>query len=385
MPDPRLTEIRNHLAAKLDQAASHLMQNGGAPVPADLDALEGLKRLSDLYVANRPSSGLKPWIWGLICAAASVLLVLYRFHSTDIDLQANVTALSFVVGSSQQSSDLPSRTTVLVDGWQVRSIGIVGFDSADLSGIGQGHEARQPARALYAEALSGKASPGEITVNGIEVVGSEVRMESKPGDSVALTCHPGKFSLSFNGSVSVDFDGSGPKLFDFDAPAEISFHSGDGPVGLEFVLYKDKHLPRVIGIPVIGLDLAAVERSGQAEYLDRRLSTIRSGSLFFESLAGKELKLRSAEDLRLGRLAGYLQLLALRDGELQIRFTGTANSYIADSRRFAHLLKGVSIGEGSYERNLMPSALEYLYAWQPLVLLVPVLGGVFAFINAVRK
>ena len=87
----------------------------------------------------------------------------------------------------------------------------------------------------------------------------------------------------------------------------------------------------------------------------RRVSTLHSGSVFFDELAGREMHLRSHEGLRFDEAQGEIRELRFADGLLTVNFHG--------------IVRGMASGSLERPRNLMPSWLEWLRANQPLALL----------------
>src|SRR5262249_22606210 len=87
----------------------------------------------------------------------------------------------------------------------------------------------------------------------------------------------------------------------------------------------------------------------------RPASTVLSGSIYFESLGGREHRLRPGEMLRFERANGTVLTLELRPDAIAGIFQGD--------------VRGVSVGAGDHPRNLMPTLLDWLREQQGLSLL----------------
>ena len=77
--------------------------------------------------------------------------------------------------------------------------------------------------------------------------------------------------------------------------------------------------------------------------------------MFFDELAGRELRLRAREAIRFGEARGEIRAVRFADDRLIVNFHGQ--------------VRGMTSGPLDHPRNLMPSWLEWLRANQPLALL----------------
>jgi hypothetical protein len=103
----------------------------------------------------------------------------------------------------------------------------------------------------------------------------------------------------------------------------------------------------------------------------RAVSTVQSGSLYWEELGGRELQLRAHEGLRFTHARGEIRSIRLKDGGLALNFHGR--------------VRGMSSGSLEHPRNLMPRWLEWLRANQPLSLLWGSAIYLFGLSTAVRQ
>jgi hypothetical protein len=105
---------------------------------------------------------------------------------------------------------------------------------------------------------------------------------------------------------------------------------------------------------------------GPGRTLVTRLSTILSGTLFFESLNGEERHLHGGEELQFERSTGELRTLELEADRIAWKFHGR--------------VRGMTTGTGEGRRSLMPTCLEWLRARHGLTLLWGTSVYVFALI-----
>jgi hypothetical protein len=80
-----------------------------------------------------------------------------------------------------------------------------------------------------------------------------------------------------------------------------------------------------------------------------------SGMLYFESLGGKEYRLRSGQEIRFEFSEGEIRTLELKDDRIAFEFHGR--------------VKGMTTGSNDSQVSLMPTYLEWLSARHGLSLL----------------
>jgi len=105
------------------------------------------------------------------------------------------------------------------------------------------------------------------------------------------------------------------------------------------------------------------------QILPRRISSIKSGTLFFESLSSKALTLRPSENLHFEESHGTLRSLGIQRGDLRVVISDDGNlKGIATPRSIGVLfngsVRGMTMGSAENRRSLMPTLLEWLAARQ---------------------
>jgi len=103
----------------------------------------------------------------------------------------------------------------------------------------------------------------------------------------------------------------------------------------------------------------------------RRISTVLSGILYFQSLAGKEYHLRHGQEIRFKSCEGEIRTLELKDDRIALAFHGR--------------VKGMTTGSDENRISLMPTYLEWLSARHALSLLWGTTLYIFGLILTVMR
>ena len=107
------------------------------------------------------------------------------------------------------------------------------------------------------------------------------------------------------------------------APRPVDFTGTTSALDLDLTLAPAAQAPRWQQIEARDLQVYRVENEQDADRpLTRPVSTVLSGSLFFESVGGTERKLRPGEMLRFGGASGTFLTLDLRDDGIATTFQG---------------------------------------------------------------
>ncbi len=164
------------------------------------------------------------------------------------------------------------------------------------------------------------------------------------------------FRADVNGPVRVGPLGAPAEIIDFVSPKSILLRPGSNEVDFDLTVpaaSKGTFSPQ---LSTKGLSLFRIDEFVDADRsLVRRISTIISGTLYFESLNGQERTLRPGEGIHFKGSEGDLRTLQLRDGYIALKFHGR--------------VVGMSTGAGKSRTSLMPTYLEWLKARHGLSLL----------------
>jgi hypothetical protein len=160
-------------------------------------------------------------------------------------------------------------------------------------------------------------------------------------------------NVGVHGPVRLSAAGGDP--IDFETPRGIRLEATKGVVDLDLT-FRDVSASGVIPqIPIQKLTFARVADHSDDVVVTRRLSTIESGTLYFESLNGEQRKLRAGEALRFREARGEIRALRLGSDHLTLNFQGR--------------VRGMVTGSADNPQNLMPTWLEWLKAQHGLSLL----------------
>jgi len=154
----------------------------------------------------------------------------------------------------------------------------------------------------------------------------------------------------------VNLAGGSEHQLSFLSPKPVIFEPQWQQVNLDltFLALPQKISPMPLAIQDLSL-LRIEDRRGLEGLPVRRVSTILSGTIYFEELIGQELKLRSGEAIRFEGSEGQIEMLELKNDHIAFQFHGR--------------VRGLTTGSSGIGRSLMPTWLEWLKARRGLYLL----------------
>lgn len=302
-------------------------------------------------VPARPNRWLPAVVFFTTLVVASVLLFV-RVGTTSIEINGTFTGLGFV-SAQQQPLDRPLRVTAL---------GVAGATTVRFPEESPLPTGATTARVAVDESADAKQA-GSIVVDRI-VVPANTQVW------LARTDVPRQYRLSLRApapaTIDVHADVAGTVAFApsvaargpiaLRAPRAVDVASSGGALDLDLTLAPGAPTPRWEQLAVRDLRLYRIEDVQDATRpFARPLSTIQSGSLYFEALGGVERKLRTGELLRFGAASGTFLTIDLRDDGIAAIFQGD--------------VREMRTGSGDAPRSLMPTLLEWLRKRQALSLL----------------
>ncbi len=342
-----VSELRRLLARRTEETAAEVVQTGTVPGDRmeELTRLERLLKLRESSRAGERRGWSLPLVAGITLLVASFLLFTH-VRNTPVELDLTVSEIGFVVPTSQPLSNPMSATTVRVSG---------------LTTVQLPDENPRPASYVVVSTPHASGS-GTIDVNPVTVpAGTAVLL--RPGQSprtyeLIIKGPAASLALSVNGSVQF----TGPKGFSaprvFAWPRRVELRPDSEEVRLTVTLSgtDDISVPLWTPLPVQDLSLSSLDRFATADRpLVRSVSTIRSGTVFFEALPGQMHALRMGEELQFGQSRGEVREWRLRDSGIGVRFRGRVS--------------GLTTGSEGARRTLMPTRLEFWRAQHGLALL----------------
>ena len=352
-PRTDTAELRALLAAQSDQAAAETVAAGGQVSAERLDQLGRLARLVELRdaaAASAPSRWTVPLVAAGTLASLSVLLFA-RVSTTEVELDLSVSELSFVVPA----------LAVITDGMELSALGVSGLTGIELPPGDCLSPAGPPGNVLLAAAGVG-SKEGSVTLDPITLpAGGRVFLRQEEGRHryrIGLHGATSDLGVSIRGPVRVVVSPALDSVKDFSFPRRVT-HKPDSDQVLLDLLAPDTSAARLrfrSPLPADSLFLFRLDQFHQPEQtLTPEVPTIRSGTLYFESIDGQARPLRPGEGLHLAWSGGEMRELALSDTGILVRFHG--------------MVRGMTAGSGEVRRSLMPTLLDWLRARHGLSLL----------------
>ena len=293
-----------------------------------------------------PNRLLLASVFGATLVVASVLLFV-RVPTTTIELSGVLSGVGFVA-TQEQPLNRPLR---------VSAVGIAGVKDAQLPeeipALGRGASAVRIAT----------DSAGSIVVDRIVVpAGTQVwvsRTDLPRQYRISLrstAAAPIKVHADVMGNVEFAPANARPTTVALRAPRPVDITGSDGTLDLDVTLAPGAAVPRWQQLVVRDVRVHRVEdEHDAARPLARPVSTVLSGSIFFESLGGTERKLRAGETLRFGAATGTILTFDLREDGIAATFQG--------------VVREMRTSAWDHPRSLMPTLLDWLRRRQGLSLL----------------
>lgn len=344
--DPPIAALRSLLAKKVRQTADTAASSEGVVSVADIQGLEALSKLCVLAEAAAPRPTHRLLAVGVVVASLVAVSGMFfiRTGSTAVELEASVSSARFRLSERARSASM-----------QVRSVSLMGGAISD------------PAQVLGPGAIGAdiKAVPalGSITVQSIDLP-TEATVNLERDSPTALQfdiAGPGAtLQLSLHGKLLV----SG-KPVELKIPRSLTFTVGESRADVSFAFLPDSEVELLRLWPIDQISLFEIHQDRA-----RKVSAIKSGSIFFEELNGQERKFREAEHIQIDGAKGNLRTVRFAKGEIGLRFDGQ--------------VAGLTTG-AEKPRPLMPTWLDLARANQPLILLWGTTGYVIGVLFAILK
>jgi hypothetical protein len=161
---------------------------------------------------------------------------------------------------------------------------------------------------------------------------------------------------AIEGPVALAVSGSPARVVDSPIPKSVVFAGGKQDLVLNLTFPTPIRSPFSSQLEIRDLSLFSIDQFLEPnQAIVRRISTVLSGVLYFESLNGEERRLRPGEDLYFSQSQGEIRTLELTDDHIGLKFHGHVS--------------GMTIGANDGLRSIMPTYLEWLRARHGLSLL----------------
>ncbi len=319
-------QLGDLLRSKVREAADHAAAHDGTVAPEQLDALDGLARLVEVRDRTFPppsSRWLIAAILGVTLLIVSLLLFL-RVRETQVEIQAVVSEVGFELTQPQ----------VVTGTMSLKELGASGLRGE---------------KAMRVVALDG----GTVTLDPLHLpAGAEVRIDAERSPSrfrLLLRLAATALRATVHGPVQID-----GQTETFVMPRALPIETDPGEVTLDLHPAKDPAFAPQLFVRKLALSRVDEYQATEGT-MAQAVSTIVSGTIYFESLNGEPRLLRPRELLRFEEIRGVIRTLKLEDGGIALAFRGN--------------VRGMRSGWSGDPVDLMPTWLEWLKARHGLSLL----------------
>lgn len=344
-------QLRDLLNRQAKAASEEAVRSGGQVPGEQIEALERLARLVELCDAAQPRTRQR---WPVIVALAGTLLIVSvllfaRVAETDIELDMTLSEVSFVLPTQQKLTEAMALSALGVSGLRemliprARDRGVQTLLSSEGAGSGLRLSVASDGKRQGSISLERLMPPAETRL--------WVRYSGLPREyRLSLQGAGMELRAPVNGPVEARFSGGGAQQLDFVTPQTVLLQSDANGVDLALTLPAS---PNNVFSPQLSTSNLSFLRIDEA--MVRHVSTILSGTLYFESLNSQERKLRPGEMIQFERALGEIRTLNLQEDHIDLKFHGR--------------VRGLSVGSGDGQHSLMPTWLEWLKARHGLSLL----------------
>jgi hypothetical protein len=376
-PDDTDRQLRALLERQARAACEDAVRSGGEISAERVDALARLARLVDLQRAAQPPPARPRWpvliALGLTFLIVGLLLSI-RVSETEVELDLALSEVGFSLPAQQQ----------LAGAMKLSSLGVSGLRLIEVPRTRDRDAMRVP-----------PADGGPVSLR-LSIVG-----EGEPRGTLGLetpilpagtrvrvrhTGLPREYRLSLAGAelemrapatgrVRLELSGGGSEPLDFTAPKAFLLQSGTGEVDVDLTFAEAAGGALS---PQLAASNLSFSRINEDRDDDRtrvyRVSTILTGTVYFQALDGQELKVRPGEVVQFERTQGEIRTLRLEDDHIDLKYHGR--------------VCGMTVGSGENRRSLMPTWLEWLRArhglslfWGTALYLFGLIAGVLRWLG----
>jgi|SRR5579871_1153329 len=339
--------LRDHIRAARESAAE------AGEVPAEqVESIARLKELIEIsrFLAPKPRHRRWPVVGTLLLALVLASFLFFdRMRTADVEMDVKASEVAFQL----------SRPYKLWDRLSVSAAGVSGVKEIELAAPANETGGSSSDTQFKVQTESKGRQQGFANLEPLELPARVIVRLQK-------TSVPHQYRLSFQSKgIEIRVDTSGPAAilrpgappahFDSAIPQSVGSLSGPDAVDLDFTPTQTITGVFFQEVPIERLFVSRVEQyADNDQTMVRRVSTVLSGSTYFEAL-GTETVMRPAEELLIGSAVGEIRTLSLEDKDIVLKFHGK--------------VMGLTTGYEGTARNIMPTRLEWLRAEHGLPLL----------------
>jgi hypothetical protein len=355
MSGPAKDPLRELFERELNKCTTEAAEVDSTIPPGRIEALSTLAKLIETRNSIQPKSrNREPVLVFLGTLAVASVLLFVRVRETEIELDVSLAQLSFTLAKPQ----------VLNGVMNLAALGIAGLRDVQLppsAGQSPGTSAgvSDSASVLLTPSSLGRRR-GTVTLASV-LLPANARVtlgRSDVANQYRLSTNATNLPLqaAVHGPVSVSLAGAPTRTLDFAAPKSVLLRGGSEEVTLDLTFPSLPQSPLSPQLEVRDISFSRVDQFLDLnQTLIKRLSTILSGTLSFESLNSQELHLRPGEELRFEHSQGEIRSLESGADHIGLKYWGR--------------VRGMTAGTGEGHRSIMPTYLEWLEARHGLSLL----------------
>jgi hypothetical protein len=349
--------LRNYLSRQIKELTDEAIQSNGEVSEAKLAALERLERLLKITTSTKPAAAVVRWplifLLGITLLIVTILLFA-RVPTTEIELDLLLSEVSFRMSQQQVLSNEIELKSLAASGLQEIQIPRTKTQESRLL------QNRDERGAIRLSTRLDSQNVGTITL-GTLIVPAQTNISLSPASipqqyQLSFKSAGLSFPVSVGGPIEIGLPSAPAEVLAFPSPKLLTLQSGEDPVDLSLTFLKEakktfsRHLV-IDSLALFGLD----HYQDLHQTILRHVSTISSGMLYFQSLGGKEHRLRAAEAISFKITKGVIRSLELKGDQIAFSFHGRVS--------------GMKTGGEENRISLMPTYLEWLKARHGLSLL----------------
>ena len=312
-------------------------------------------------------------LWKVLVATSALIallaVVLHFLHatSTRIRLELSVSEVNFSLPKQQ----------VVTNIIKLASIGASGLENIVVPALSTRREpdsAESPSAVHLS--IGATNNPGSLTIDALGLPAG-MRM------GIRTTDIAGEYRFSFqqkahnlpvqaDGFVKVVLPPNPPEVLHFTTPGVVHLQSGSDGFDLDLNFLDSSN--RVFSSPIEADSISLLridENFDDENSIVRTVSTILSGTMYYESLDDKKRVLAPGSQARFAESHGTITRLELSGNNLVLTFVGN--------------VRGMTMGDEKSRANIMPTYLEWLTSQLGVPLLLVIVLLIFGLVIGVRR
>jgi hypothetical protein len=323
-------ELKKLLRLRVQALGEEALQCGGSVPANDADELVRLGKLVEAAerVSPKRRSLWPPAVLFLFTLLVVSLLGFGRIGRTEIVLDVQVDEVGF---------QIPARE-ILLQSISLSHLGISGDTTVDLPDASGGFRRIERApvslAVLPAGTLDLSSMPAEAGTHvSIQYAGTTGRF--RISEREAESAH----RVSVSGPVEITGGEAATQRVAFRVPRPVRVHSGKQGANFDVTITVKDAVRIISNLRVSALEMIHLDQVADPEGTAiRRRSTLRGGTLYFESLNGRSQPLRAGQLLRLEGVDGELRVVDLKPDSIGLQYHGWANGLISGSAENSAML-----------------------------------------------